>query len=72
MDDEKEKPITDNENFPSESAQKPPIVPIVIDMASIAYYDGLAEGYRKAARDFMMFALLFSIATILLRSQIRA
>ena len=69
MDDKKEKPITDNENFPSESAQKPPIV---IDMASIAYNDGLAEGYRKAALDFMMFALLFSIATIFLRSQIRA
>ena len=67
--DEKEKPITDKENFPQESVQKPPIV---IDMASIAYYDGLAEGYRKAARDFMMFALLFSIATLFVRSQIRA
>lgn len=66
---DKEKPITDKENFPPESALKPPIV---LDMASIAYYDGLAEGYRKAARDFMLFALLFSIATIFVRSQTHA
>ena len=67
MDDKKEKPITDNENFPSESAQKPPIV---IDMASIAYYDGLAEGYRKAVRDFLMFFILFSVIGLVLRFKI--
>ena len=65
--DEKEKPITDKENFPPESAQKPPIV---IDMASIAYYDGLAEGYRKAVRDFLMFFILFSVIGLVLRFKI--
>ena len=67
MDDKKEKPITDKENFPPESAQKPPIV---IDMASIAYYDGLAEGYRKAVRDFLMFFILFSVIGLVLRFKI--
>ena len=65
--DEKEKPITDKENFPPESAQKPPII---IDMASIAYYDGLAEGYRKAVRDFLMFFILFSVIGLVLRFKI--
>lgn len=64
---EKDKPITDKENFPSESAQKPPIV---IDTASIAYYDGLAEGYRKAVRDFLAFFILFSVIGLLLRFKI--
>jgi hypothetical protein len=68
---EKDPPITDKDNFPrGEGTEKP--TAIGIDMTSIAYYDGLAEGYRKAARDFMLFALLFSIATIFVRSQTRA
>jgi hypothetical protein len=64
--DEKEPPITDKENFPpSENAAKQ--APLLIDMSSIAYYDGLAEGYRKAVRDFLMFFILFSIIGLTLR-----
>ena len=66
--DEKEKPITDKENFPSDSQPQKP--PIVIDMASIAYYDGLTEGYRKAVRDFLMFFVLLSVIGLLLRLKV--
>jgi hypothetical protein len=65
-----EKPITDKENFPhngGQSDEKPPV--IVIDASSqLAYFDGCADGYRKAVTDFLCFFLGFMAISLIVRS----
>ena len=63
---EDEKPITDKENFPpteSKGAGR-----LVVDMTQMAYVDGLADGYRKAVTDFLLWSMAFMIVAILARS----
>ena len=62
---EDEKPITDKENFPPENkgAER-----LVVDMSQIAYVDGIADGYRKAVTDFLLWSMAFMIVAILARS----
>lgn len=61
--DEKERPITDKDNFPK--AESPDVYPV---LASIAYADGCADGYRKAMLDIMIFSLIGILCLKLLPS----
>lgn len=63
---EEEKPITDKENFPSSETKG--AVHLLVDMSKLAYADGLADGYRKAVTDFLLWSMAFMIVAILARS----
>lgn len=56
-----EKPITDRDNFPGGKAE-----PIILP--SIAYADGVADGYRKAMLDIMLWTLALILCLKLLPS----
>lgn len=60
--EEKEKPITDRENFPEETVKASMVLP------SIAYSDGCADGYRKAMIDIMIWSLALILCLKLLPS----
>lgn len=57
--DEKERPITDKENFPKDSADVSMVLP------SIAYADGCADGYRKAMLDIMLWSLALLVVSMI-------
>lgn len=61
-----EKPITDKENFPPSENKR--AERLVVDMSQIAYVDGIADGYRKAVTDFLLWSMAFMIVAILARS----
>jgi hypothetical protein len=58
-----EKPITDKENFPPSESKG--ATRLVVEMA---YVDGLADGYRKAVTDFLLWSMAFMIVVVLARS----
>jgi hypothetical protein len=59
---DKEKPITDKDNFPA--TPEPASVPIVVvPIADLAYLDGRMDGYRKAMLDIMIWSVLLLIAS---------
>jgi hypothetical protein len=64
--DEKDKPITDAENFPkTEEAEAAKFTRLMVGVEQVAYLDGCADGYRKATQDFMMWGLAFFALSML-------
>jgi hypothetical protein len=62
MDESKDKPITDKENFPPSTVTEGEEIKM-----TVAYLDGLSNGYRKCVNDFLMWLIAFALLAMLFR-----
>lgn len=63
---EEKEPITDKVNFPEETLKAMSEAEKLSVNSTIAYYDGVSDGYRQAVKDFLAWSLVFFVVAMLL------